>query len=65
MNLSAVKTNKKFILTQNQLLQRLIPKGAVCYVLKKFKTYLVLEVVGGGIFALDNLTCNSVEVEYV
>ena len=64
MKLSTVKENEKIKIT-NEALRRLGLSGAVCFVKKTGKAFIVIEVFGRGVFAIERELAEKIEVEYV
>ncbi len=65
MKLSAVKQNKQIKICDMQLIKRLGISGAVCLLVKRSKSFCVIEIWGRGQFAIEKNLADRVEVEYV
>ncbi len=64
MKLSTVKENEKVKITKREL-KRLGLSGAVCFVKSTNKSFIVVEVFGRGVFAIERELADKIEVEYV
>lgn len=64
MKLSAVKENEKIKIT-NDKLKRLGLSDAVCFVKSANKGFIVIEVFGRGVFAIERELADKIEVDYV
>lgn len=64
MKLSAVKEKQKVKIT-NEALKRLGLSDAVCFVKSCGKGFIVIEVFGRGVFAIEKELADKIEVSYV
>ncbi len=65
MNLFLAKKNVKLkvVKVNNFKLRHLALQGAICFVLKKYKTFVVVEFVGRGKSAISHNLARQIEVE--
>lgn len=66
MNLFYAQLNKKLKVKKlnNYKLRHLALQGAICFILKKYKTFIVVEFIGRGKTAMDFNLAKQIEVEY-
>ena len=66
MSLFYAQINKKLKIVKlnNYKLKPLALQGAICFILKKYKTFIVVEIVGRGRSAIDFNLSKEIMVEY-
>ena len=66
MPLFYAQINKKLKIVKlnNYKLRHLALQGAICFVLKKYKTFIVIEILGRGRSAIDFNVAKCIEIEY-
>ena len=66
MNLFYAQVNKKLKIKKlnSYKLRHLALQGAICFVLKEYKTFIVIEILGRGRSAIDFNLAKQIEIEY-